>query len=262
MRNDSPDYERRKAAFDRCLTIYGRKSVLEALQCPGVICERLHLAESNRAAEIIDTIIELATEQGASVRHHSREALARISRNAREDQGVAADLRWTGYRQLDELLEEPAAGVLLAIDGVSNPQNLGMLIRSAAAAGVRGVLLPRRGGCDIGPLVIKASAGSLFRAPLLRCADLPDALMQLRASGWRIATLAADASASLFDLSDSRPRVFVLGGETHGVSVEVAALADERLCIPMANGVESLNVAVTAALVGYHATRAGRGLSG
>jgi 23S rRNA (guanosine2251-2'-O)-methyltransferase len=105
--------------------------------------------------------------------------------------------------------------------------------------------------------VIKASAGTVFRAPLLRCDSLPEALAELRGGGWKISVLDGHARASLFDRLDHGARVFVLGGETAGVSPAVRELADETLRIPMANGVESLNVAVTAALVVFRA-RLGR----
>ena len=258
MKPPSPDYTRRKTLFERCLTVYGRKPVLEALQASGVQCERLHLARSNRPSEILDEIVALASRHGAEIREHDRGALAHISRNAREDQGVAADLRWDGYLQLDDVLgqEYTHPTSLLAVDGITNPQNLGMLLRSAAAAGI-GVVLPREGNCDISPLVIKASAGAIFRASILRCATLGAALVRLRERGWKVAVLQADASQSLFSPLPSSPRVFVLGGETAGASREVLSLADERLFIPMENGVESLNVAVTGALVAYRARLGG-----
>lgn len=255
----SERYQQRKSRFGRCLTVYGRKTVLEALQADGVVCERLHLARSNKPAPLLDEIEALARAQGADVVLHERAELARISRHSREDQGVAADVRTPGYRQLAELMPlAPATGAaLLAVDGVTNPQNLGMLIRSAAAGGSTGIVLPRRGGCDICPLVIKASAGTVFRAPLLRCDGLPEALAALRDCGWRISILDGHARASLFDHLDARARVFVLGGETAGVGAAVRELADESLRIPMANGVESLNVAVTAALVAFRTRLAG-----
>lgn len=254
MKPPSPDYALRKSRFERCLTVYGRKPVLEALQAPGVSCERLHLARSNRPSDILDEIIALAGRHGAELREHDRSALAHISRNAREDQGVAADLRWDGYQQLDDILgqEHRTQTALLAVDGITNPQNLGMLLRSAAAAGI-GVVLPREGSCDISPLVIKASAGAIFRARILRCATLGAALGRLREHGWRVAVLEAGASRSLFSHLAVSPRVFVLGGETSGASREALSMADERLFIPMENGVESLNVAVTGALVAYRA---------
>ena len=255
MKAPSADYARRKMAFERCLTVYGRKTVLEALQSPGVRCERLHLARSNRSAEILDEIRALATARGAEIREHDRQELARISRHAREDQGVAADIVWPGYRPLESMLSEsPADGAcLIAVDGIGNPQNLGMLIRSATAGGCSGIVLPREGGCDLGPLAIKASAGTVFRATIFRCRRLGDGLQALAAQGWRVSALRADAGKSLFGPLDPGPRVFVLGGESGGLAKETLALATEHLSVPMAGGVESLNVAVTAALVAYSA---------
>ena len=252
MKSPSAEYTLRKNRFGRCLTVYGRKPVLEALQAPGVRCERLHLARSNREADILDEIIALARRQGADIREHERNALAHISRNAREDQGVAADIGWPGYQQLDDVVEGIQGRSLLAVDGLTNPQNLGMLVRSTAAAGV-GVLLPREGNCDINPLAIKASAGAVFRATVIRCGTLVDALARLRERGWRVAVLDADARQSLFAPLGTAPHVFVLGGETTGARADTRALADTRLFVPMENGVESLNVAVTGALVAYRA---------
>ena len=254
IKADSERYLKRKAGFNRCLTIYGRKPVLEALQQPGVRCERLHLAQSNKSALILDQICALARQSNADIREHDRASLSRISRNAREDQGVAADISLQSYRELDDdlLASIPATGkTFIAADGLTNPQNLGMLIRSAAAGRCDGIIIPRKRGCDLSPLVIKASAGAVFRAPILRCERLEDSLTRLRAQNWRVAILDAAGDASVFAPLDSRSRVFVLGSETDGISKEVSALADERLQVPMMNGIESLNVAVTAALVAY-----------
>lgn len=262
MTPPAADYARRKAEFERCLTVYGRKTVLEALQSPGVRCERLHLARSNREAPILDEIVALATARGAEIRRHERQDLAHISRHAREDQGVAADIAWPGYLPLESALagEPPAGACMIAVDGITNPQNLGMLIRSATAGGCVGIVLPREGGCDLGPLAIKASAGTVFRSTILRCRRLPEALQALAGQGWLVSALRADARKSLFDALDARPRVFVLGGESGGIGKDVLALAGEHLSVPMSAGVESLNVAVTAALVSYAARfRAGAG---
>jgi 23S rRNA (guanosine2251-2'-O)-methyltransferase len=141
---------------------------------------------------------------------------------------------------------------VLALDGVTNPQNVGMIIRSAVAAGIDGVLYPNRGIASLGPLVIKASAGNVFRAPIIRCDSTTAAVALLKSMGYQIAVLEATASASLFEFSATGNVVCVLGGESAGIGREVEALADTRLNIPMANGVESLNVAVTAALVSFH----------
>ena len=253
MNQTNNDYQARKAFFQRVLTVYGRKPVLEALQTADLPCHALHLADSNREEGVLREILRIARQRQIPLHYHSRAELARISRNGRQDQGVAADLLCPHFASLgDYLAELPARPQrLLALDGISNPQNLGMLIRSAAAGRIDGILLPSRGCASLGPLVIKASAGTVYRAPLLRCEGLPDALRLCREKGFEVCSLRADARDSLFSYRPRGHAVFVLGNETEGVSREVAQLADRGLSIPMRNGVESLNVAVTASLIAF-----------
>ena len=116
-------------------------------------------------------------------------------------------------------------------------------------------MYPQRGIASLGPLVVKASAGTIFRAPIIRCDTTLSALSSLKASGFHVAILDAHATGSLYDLDGGTPTVCVLGGETHGISTDVRGLADAALGIPMANGVESLNVAVTGALVAFQMVR-------
>ena len=251
-------YAEKKAFFDNLLTIYGRKPVLEALQDETLPVYCLHLADSNKPGGIIADIERLAARRGIPIKQHSKVALSRISKNSREDQGVAADLQLPRYQRLETYLEqlpraraEPAIR-LLALDRITNPQNLGMLIRSACAGGIDAIVLPEKGNAPLSPLVIKASAGTLFKCPLLRCGELNAALAQLQRRGVRVCVLSSHADRELNTLPTTEPLVFVLGNETEGVSDEIAALADLRVRIPMANGVESLNVAVTAALLAYY----------
>ena len=241
------------------ITVYGRKTALEALRDPTLHCATLHLARSNRGGGIVGELRAAAAQRGVSVQEHSREALARISRNGRQDQGVALDVRCPHIDELDEFLarERPKAVTLLAFDGVTNPQNMGMALRSAVAAGVDGVLYADRGNPALGPLVIKASAGTVFRAPLLRCADVASAARACIDAGFSLYRLRAGGARQLFAGDFAAHSLFVLGGETDGVSEEVCELQGEDLAIPMSGGVESLNVAVSAALVAYAAGRQG-----
>jgi 23S rRNA (guanosine2251-2'-O)-methyltransferase len=250
---ESPDYREKKAFFDRVLTVYGRKPVLEALQDTALQCHALHLAHSNREAGIVQDILKEAKRLGVPIRLHSREELARISRNGKQDQGVAIDVLCPSFGNLDDFLARPApnAARLIALDGITNPQNLGMIIRSAAAGAIDGIILPRKGTAALGPLVIKASAGTVYRAPLLLCTALPEALRKCQAQGAKVCTLEASSPTSLFQHKASGMCIYVLGNETEGVSSAVSAMADHRLSIPMRNGVESLNVAVTASLIAY-----------
>lgn len=250
---DSSEYADKKSFFDRVLTVYGRKPVLETLQNKTLVCHALHLAHSNRDAGIVGEIKQLAERLGVPIKIHSRDELARISKNGKQDQGVAVDVLCPSFRSLDDFLTEASEPPrrLLALDGITNPQNLGMIIRSAAAGAVDGIVLPRKGTAALGPLVIKASAGTLYRAPLLLCATLPEALRQCRERGAQVYTLESTATSSLFEHRASHFCIYVLGNESEGVSPAVSALADTRLSIPMRNGVESLNVAVTASLIAY-----------
>lgn len=236
------------------LTLYGRKPVLEALADPALDCQRLHLAESNRPDPLLARIRELAAARGLDCRYHERHALARISRNGRQDQGVALDVRCPAFAGLEEglgALQARRTVRLLALDGVTNPQNAGMAIRSARAGGMDGILYADRGNPALGPLVIKASAGTLYGAPLLRCGTVVAGVEACMGAGYSVYTLEAGAPEALFAHPAAARSLFVLGGESDGVSAEIRALTHTPLAIPMAPGVESLNVAVSAALVAY-----------
>lgn len=256
-RGDSQEYLDKKKFYDGLLTVYGRKPVLEALQDKSTNIHRLHLAESNKPAEILTDIIDIAKAKGAEIVYHNRQALSRISKNASQDQGVAADLICRGFQTYDQFLQQHTANknakkfTLLALDGISNPQNLGMIIRSACAGNIDGILLPQTGSAQIDPLVIKASAGTVFRAPILRCKQLSKALMDFKEANTIICSLSSHAKLQLKEFNPQSSCIYVLGNETEGVSKEVMQLCNEKVRIAMNNGVESLNVAVTAALIAF-----------
>jgi 23S rRNA (guanosine2251-2'-O)-methyltransferase len=251
---ENADYAGRKAFFERMLTVYGRKPVLEALRDTSLQCHALHLADSNRSGGIIGELISTAKARDIPVQYHERKALSRISKNGKQDQGVALDILCPAFRSLHTYLQAlPAlpAQRILALDGITNPQNLGMILRSASAGNIDAVLWSHRGNAALGPLVIKASAGTLYRAPLVTCESLLQGLSELASTGAEICSLEANAAQSLFTHSVQGNVVYVLGNETAGVSDEVSKLASTRLSIPMNNGVESLNVAVTASLIAF-----------
>jgi 23S rRNA (guanosine2251-2'-O)-methyltransferase len=164
---------------------------------------------------------------------------------------VVADVRAPGVGELDEWLPTASGSVsLLVLDGVTNPGNVGMIIRTAVAAGLSGVVLPRAGSPDVGPLVVKASAGVAFRATVLRATTAASACDALRRAGVEVIGLAADGDG-LFDAALPERGAYVLGNETTGVSVD----CDRRLAIPLAGDVESLNVAVAAGVVSFELAR-------
>ena len=256
QRSDSPEYLKRKVFFDQLITVYGRKPVLEILDDKKLDIYRLHLADSNRGGGIIDQIKQLATQRNIEVLYHNRSQLARISRNSKQDQGVACDIHCPGYQPYEQAMSALTEGnpkVLIAIDGVTNPQNLGMIIRSVTASPCYGLILPTKGVAEISSLVIKASAGTVFKGTILRCDSLPTALKKLQQQGFKLCMLSSHDATPLSDIPRDQSVVYILGNESDGVSESIASLCDYRAGIAMNNGVESLNVAVTAALVAFTA---------
>ena len=252
-KEDSQAYLNKKAAFAKVLTIYGRKPVLEALEQEGISPFRLHLADSNKSAGIIDDITRLAKAKGAEVLHHSRAALSRISKNSKQDQGIALDIQCQGFTTFAEFEQNlPANFDLIAVDAVTNPQNLGMIIRSVCASPCTALLLPNQGCARLDALVIKASAGTLFKANIIRCDDLNDAIVQLRKHNAQAFALAGGGEHNLQNLPLEGRNVYVVGNETHGVSPAIIKSCQHKLGIPMANAVESLNVSIAASLVAFH----------
>jgi 23S rRNA (guanosine2251-2'-O)-methyltransferase len=176
-----------------------------------------------------------------------------LAGNGKQDQGVVADIAAPRMARLDEFLDRRGRRptTVFLLDGVTNPSNVGMILRSATAAGIDGVVLPRAGTPHVGPLVIKASAGVAFAAPILNAPTAAHAARALRGHGFTVYGLAAGAHRSLFRTELARRAALVLGGETHGLTVET----DVQLRIPMRGGVESLNVAVTASVVAFELAR-------
>jgi 23S rRNA (guanosine2251-2'-O)-methyltransferase len=141
------------------------------------------------------------------------------------------------------------------LDAVSNPANVGMIIRTAAAAGLDATVLPRVGSPDVGPLVIKASAGVALRATVLRTDTAASGAEAARRAGVTLVGLAAGRGDSLFSAELPDRVALVLGNEPDGVSDEVATRIDRWVTLPMASGIDSLNVASAAAVVAYELVR-------
>ncbi len=249
---DSDQYVEKKNFFSTVLTVYGRKPVLEAIETPDVEAFRLHLADSNKSAPILDEIVSKAQAQNTEVIYHSRDALSRISKNKKQDQGVALDIRPKGFQSLDDFIENhPTEFELIALDRVTNPQNLGMIIRSVCASPLTGILLPQTGCAKLDALVIKASAGTLFKATIIRCDDLASSLKKLKSKNASIVGLDLNSTHSFNALNAEKAKVFVLGNETEGISQSTRTLCDKTVKIPMQNSVESLNVAITAGIIAF-----------
>ncbi|MGP1347365.1 MAG: TrmH family RNA methyltransferase [Phycisphaerales bacterium] len=244
------------------LIVFGKRSVAEALAEPSVHIERILIARE--AAPAIRKDIAAAARQ----RHIDPETipgreLTTITAQPRHDQGVAARIRLSNITSV-EAIAQSATGAdaarpirLLALDHVTNPQNVGMIVRSALAMGIAGLVWPTVGVPWINGLVVKAAAGTIYRCPIVRAeGPLEEALWALQARGFTIIGLDANASEDLPNHTPPHRAVYVLGAEAAGLSPAVAGTVDRTVRIPMAAGVESLNVAVAAALLCYAIARA------
>ena len=198
-------------------------------------------------------LVEHAAALGVEVCSRSADELARISGVA-EHQGVVAVLREYAYASLDALIERRPS-LLVAGDGIEDPRNLGALIRSAAAAGAGGVIIPQDRAAQVTAVVEKSAAGTTAWFPVCRVVNLARTLDLLkRKQGFWIIGLSQLARASLFESKVPLPSVLVVGGET-GLRDLVTRSCDMTVRIPMAEGVESLNVAVAAAIVCFELRR-------
>ena len=181
-------------------------------------------------------------------------AIARLLPPGAAHQGLALRAALIEPLELAELAS-PAEGVLVMLDHVTDPQNVGAVFRSAAAFGAKGVIVQDRHTPAFTGALAKAAAGALDVTPHARVVNLARALDELDGLGWRAVGLAGDAAEPLAAVLDARPTVLVLGSEGEGLRRLVGEHCDALARIPMPGGFESLNVSAAAAVALYEATR-------
>jgi len=205
---------------------------------------------------VVDRITELAASRGVPVR---RVSAARLESEARTEapQGVLAHAAALPEVDLDALCRAgPGPPFLLALDGVTDPQNLGALLRTAEGAGVTGAVLPRHRAAHVTPAVTKAAAGAVEHVPIAVVGGLPAALSRARDLGLWVLGLDPGADQSLFDLTlADQGVVVVLGAEDRGLSRLVRDRCDLVLDIPLKGRLPSLNVAAAGALALFEISR-------
>jgi 23S rRNA (guanosine2251-2'-O)-methyltransferase len=215
------------------------------------------LAEDLDAAPVLDAIVEGAKRLGVPVRRVPRARLDGAA-STEAPQGVLAHAAPLEEADFDELCR-PATGpapLLLALDGVTDPQNLGALLRTAEAAGATGAVLPRHRAVHVTPAVTKAAAGAIERLPIAVVPGLPAALARASDAGVWVVGLVTDSGQDLFDLQvGDGPVLLVLGAEGPGLSRLVRARCDVLATIPLRGTVPSLNVAAAGAVALFEMAR-------
>lgn len=240
--------------------IYGIHAVTEALKSRGRAFEYIAVAKERHDGRV-QKIVEQCREVGVAVRFLPREQIERlIAREGGREaahQGVAAITSEKQYLDLEDLLarRRGSRSLLLLLDGVEDPHNLGAILRTADAAGADGVILPQRRSVGVTASVARASAGASEHLPIARVTNLGRALEQLKSHNIWTVGLDERASQSYETLDYKMDCALVLGAEGHGLHELIRRKCDFLVSIPVRGGVSSLNVSVAAGVVLYEVVR-------
>ena len=238
--------------------VEGRQAVRELLLAGRRKVRELWVANDLEDAGVIADIVDLATDRRVQILEVSRKKLDTQARSE-APQGVldrAAPLREADLDELARPAKPASPPFLVAVDGVTDPGNLGALLRSAEGAGATGVLVPKHRAVHVTPTVAKAAAGAIEHLPIAVVPGLPAALQRVKQLGCWIVGLDDAADRSLFDLDLGRePLVLVLGAEGAGLSRLVRQRCDVVVAIPMLGRLSSLNVSAAATLACYEVAR-------
>lgn len=200
----------------------------------------------------LQEIIDLARQQGVSLRFEPRDVLNKMTNEAAH-QGVLAVGASKPYQDLEDVPEN--AQLVVVLDGVEDPHNLGAIIRTAHAAGASAVVIPERRAVGLTETVAKASAGAVEHQPVVRVASVRQTLEKMKKQGFWIYGLDERGETDYDKIDYARPTVFVLGGEGKGLHEHVKKDCDFLIRIPMAGAVSSLNVSVAAGVVLFNFRR-------
>ena len=225
---------------------------------------QLWLGDGREAAPRLQELRELAAVAGVVTQAADEQALDRLAGGERH-QGVVAEViprAGDPETQLEEALEAlgDTPALMLVLDGVTDPHNLGACLRSADAAGVAAVVVPRDRAAGLTPVVRKVAAGAAESVPLVAVVNLARTLRELKERGLRLVGTADGAPRTIYDVDLTGPTVLVLGSEGEGLRRLTREACDELVAIPMAGAVESLNVSVAAGVALFEAVRQRRAL--
>ncbi|HMD93817.1 MAG TPA: 23S rRNA (guanosine(2251)-2'-O)-methyltransferase RlmB, partial [Trebonia sp.] len=252
--SSGPSARAPRGAGDAAEFVAGRNSVVESLRA-GVPSAALYVGSRVQHDERISEAIKLAADRGVAVLEAGAAELDRLTGGALH-QGLALRVRPYDYAHPDDLLSRAADAaqvpLIVALDGVTDPRNLGAVVRSAAAFGAHGVVVPGRRGAGVTAGAWKASAGALARVPVARAVNLARALQSYQDAGVFVAGLDAAGDTEIRDLElATAPLVVVIGSEGRGLSRVVGQTCDVLVRIPIAARTESLNAGVAAGIALY-----------
>jgi 23S rRNA (guanosine2251-2'-O)-methyltransferase len=241
--------------------IEGRNAVIEAMRS-GMPLARILLAEGVKDSDATAEIERLAREHGVRVERIARRKLEALSDHG-SHQGVVAEAAPFSFASLEAVLSrvgDAPKSLLIVLDHVTDPGNLGAVVRSAEVAGAHAVIVPSRRSAAVGPAAFKASAGALAHLPLVQETNLVRVLERLKEAGYWIAGADGTARQMAWDAPLEGRLALVMGSEGSGLSRLVRETCDFLVALPVAGRVDSLNVAQATSILAFEWVRRGRGI--
>jgi 23S rRNA (guanosine2251-2'-O)-methyltransferase len=234
--------------------LYGIHAAIEVLKADPAKIERVCIEKGNKNSRLRE-VVELARAGRVRISFEERSWLDRKAAEARH-QGVLVYVSEVATLDSDEILmQAKSPGLLIVLDGIEDPQNVGAILRSAEAAAVDGVFLPRHRSSSLSPAVVKASAGAASHVKLSRVPNISNLIEGLKKRGFWVAGLDASASQPVWDADLTVPLALVLGSEGRGLQRLVKEKCDFLLSLPIRGNVGSYNVSVAAGISLYEVLR-------
>lgn len=232
--------------------IYGRNAVEEAVKTDEVQIEKIFIRQTLSDSSF-ESILRLASGNRIPVAHVPGKKLYNLVGSV-NDQGIVALLSEIKYFDFGEWLENTDTAnhpAILLLNEIEDPGNLGAILRTAAAAGMKAVIVPKHRQAPVSPAVFKASAGTAGRISIIRVGNMNQTVLKLKDEGFWIAGLDMKGKQNLWEMEIDRPFAFVIGNEGSGIRQKTLEHCDYTFKIPMENNVESLNASVSAGLICY-----------
>lgn len=240
--------------MDRFTGIHAVREALEA----GSAFDRILIAKGRQDSRV-EEIVQLARERGIAVRFEDRGQLDRVA-NTRDHQGVVAFPAARAATTLEDILERAnqskgQTGLIVLLDGVEDPHNLGAIIRTALAAGAHGVIIPERRSAGLTDTVARASAGALAHLPVAKVTNLVRSMEELKEAGYWLVGLDEEGQKNYTEVDYTSPTGIVMGGEGKGLHELTRKRCDFVVSLPTTGPVRSLNVSVAAGVVLFETIR-------
>jgi len=236
--------------------IEGRNAVIEALRS-GVSIDKVFIAKGE-VDSTLKHIASTARAAGLAVVEADRRKLDSMS-VTHSHQGVIATAAFADYATVDDILnkakEKGENPLIIICDEISDPHNLGAIIRTCEAAGAHGVIIPKRRSAGLNATVAKASSGAIFHIATARVTNITMAVKELKKAGVWVFAASPDSESTLWESDLTGPAAFVIGSEGAGISRLVSENCDHKINIPMHGKLSSLNASVSAALLLFEAVR-------